>query len=376
MKIVYCIAGTYNSGGMERVLANKANWLVNHGYDVSIVTTDQRGLPSFFSMDQRIRLYDLRINYELNTKSFCVKSFSYIHKQLKHYWRLSELLKIIQPDIVVSMFCHDVNVLPKIKFTGHKVLEVHFSRYKRLQYNRRGIWGLLDKLMFRLDEKVVSKYDKFVVLTEEDYLNWGEKLNMVVIPNAIMISPDQESDLTAKVVLAIGRLTYQKGFDRLIEAWSICVKRFPEWILNIVGSGEDEAKLRELIDKNGLSGKVNLMPSTKDINKAYLSSSILVMSSRYEGLPMVLLEAQAYGLPIVSFDCKCGPKDVVSDGIDGYLVPEGDVQALADKLSFLMFNDHIRHSFGRAAKHASGRYSETAIMEQWDKLFRSLSYLP
>ena len=130
MKILYCIAGTYNSGGMERVLANKANWLVNHGYEVTIVTTDQKGRRPFFSLDERIVCYDLGIGYEENNgKSFLNKLLRYPYKQYKHRKRLAALIKQIKPDITISMFCNDVSILPRIKDKSKKILEIHFSKF-------------------------------------------------------------------------------------------------------------------------------------------------------------------------------------------------------------------------------------------------------
>ena len=169
MRIVYCIAGTYNSGGMERVLANKANYLVSHGYEVFIITTDQRGKQPFFSLDERIRCYDLGINYEENNgKSLLNKIIHYPFKQWKHRKRLSELLRELRADIAISMFCNDVSFLWKIKDGSRKILEIHFSRYKRLQYERKGAWKLADQWRSRMDEKTVKKYACFVVLTHED----------------------------------------------------------------------------------------------------------------------------------------------------------------------------------------------------------------
>ena len=158
MRIVYCIAGTYNSGGMERVLANKANYLVSHGYEVFIITTDQRGKQPFFSLDERIRCYDLGINYEENNgKSLLNKIIHYPFKQWKHWKRLSELLRELRADIAISMFCNDVSFLWKIKDGSRKILEIHFSRYKRLQYGRKGAWKLADQWRSRMDEKTVKK---------------------------------------------------------------------------------------------------------------------------------------------------------------------------------------------------------------------------
>ncbi len=370
MKILYSIAGTYNSGGMERVLANKANWFVAHGHEVIIVTTDQRGESPYFPLDARIKCYDLAINYEENNgKSFLNKLIHYPFKQWKHKVRLTALLKELRPDIVISMFCNDASFIPSIKDGSKKILEIHFSRFKRLQYGRKGLWRLADWWRYKTDARVVSRFDKFVVLTHEDKEYWGNLRNMCVIPNARTFEVNQPATLEAKKVIAVGRLNHQKGFDRLIDAWSIVDNVVSGWKLQIVGDGELREQLQYNIRELGLSNQINIGRAEKDMMSVYKDASILAMSSRYEGLPMVLLEAQAVGLPIVSFDCKCGPKDVIENGVDGFLVEDGDIEQLAQKLVVLMQDANLRKQMGSAAYAHSERYSEERIMKQWTDLF-------
>ncbi len=370
MKILYSIAGTYNSGGMERVLANKANLLVAHGHEVIIVTTDQRGESPYFPLDARIKCYDLAINYEENNgKSFLNKLIHFPFKQWKHKVRLTALLKELRPDIVISMFCNDASFIPSIKDGSKKILEIHFSRFKRLQYGRKGLWRLADWWRYKTDAKVVSRFDKFVVLTQEDKGYWGNIPNICVIPNARTFEVNQPATLEAKKVVAVGRLNHQKGFDRLIDAWSIVDNVVSGWKLQIVGDGELREQLQYNIRELGLSNQINIGKAEKDMVSVYKDASILAMSSRYEGLPMVLLEAQAAGLPIVSFDCKCGPKDVIENGVDGFLVEDGDIEQLAQKLVVLMQDANLRKQMGSAAYAHSERYSEERIMKQWTDLF-------
>ena len=373
MKIIYCIAGTCHSGGMERVLANKANYLTGHGYEVVIVTTDQQGLPPFFPLAEQIRCIDLGINYEENNgKSFANKLLHYPLKQYRHKKRLAAILKQEKPDVTISMFCNDAGFITRINDGSKKVLEIHFSKFKRLQYNRKGLWRLADLWRSRQDEKTVRRFDKFVVLTEEDKGYWGNLPNITVIPNANTFATSQAAALENKKVIAIGRYTYQKGFERLIEAWNILSPGFPGWKLDIIGNGEERDKLQDLIHAYHLDGQVTLVSPTKSIDKVYLDASLLAMSSRYEGLPMVLLEAQAFGLPIVSFACKCGPKDIVADGETGFLVEENDIEGLARQLVKVMKDKNLRKQMGRKAKEASLRYAEDAVMAKWTALFDSL----
>lgn len=373
MKIIYCIAGTCHSGGMERVLANKANYLTGHGYEVVIVTTDQRGLPPFFPLDGQIRCIDLGINYEENNgKPFANKLLHYPLKQYRHQKRLAAILEQEKPDVTISMFCNDAGFITRINDGSKKVLEIHFSKFKRLQYNRKGLWRLADLWRSKQDEKTVRRFDKFVVLTEEDKGYWGNLPNITVIPNANTFATSQAAALENKKVIAIGRYTYQKGFERLIEAWNILSPGFPGWKLDIIGNGEERDKLQDLIHAYHLDGQVTLVSPTKSIDKVYLDASVLVMSSRYEGLPMVLLEAQAFGLPIVSFACKCGPKDIVANGETGFLVEENDIEGLARQLVKVMKDKNLRKQMGRKAKEASLRYAEDAVMAKWTALFDSL----
>ena len=361
MTILYNIAATWNSGGMERALAIKANWLAAHGCKVVVITTDQRGLPSAFEMDPSIEFRDLGINYDANNgASFASKILHYPFKQVKHRCALANVLHEIKPDITISMFCNEASFLPKIKDGSRKVLEIHFSRFKKLQYGRKGLWALADRWRYCADARIAAKYDKFVVLTEEDRGYWAGLDNIEVIPNARTFSFEKPSSCSSHQVLAVGRYTYQKGFDLLLEAW----KKIDTngWILRIAGSGEDLGPVPE----NVITG-----PSA-DIKQEYLNSSILAMSSRYEGLPMVLLEAQAAGLPIVSFLCKCGPRDIVEEGVSGFLVPERDTSALAVKLKELMDDESMRQRMGATAYKASERFDIESIMKKWVDLFQRL----
>lgn len=373
MKLLYCIAGTYNSGGMERVLTNKANYLVRHGYEVVIVTTDQRGRPPFFQLDPTIRCIDLNINYEENNgKSLLNKLVKYPFKQHLHKLRLERLLEQEYPDITISMYCNEATLLPKMKDGSKKVLEIHFSKFKRLQYGRKGLWRVVDWWRSRMDERLVRRYDKFVVLTKEDQGYWGDLPNIEVIPNARSFNTAQCADLTTKRVLAIGRYTHQKGFERLVHAWKPIANKWPDWQLQIIGDGEERKNLQQQIKELDCTSCIELKEPTNQIETCYMSASILALTSRYEGLPMVLIEAQSFGLPIVAFACKCGPKDIVEQDKSGILVQEGDIEGLSLALERLIANEALRNHMGQTAKQASERYNETAVMQQWITLFNSL----
>ena len=371
MKLVYCHCSLFNPGGMERVLLNKVRWLAAAGHEIIVVTTDQQNRPPFYEFSQGVRLIDLGINYSLDNFEPLYKRIpSYLRKRRMHRHRLTELLMRERPDITISLYPSESSFIPEIKDGSKKILELHFNRYFRLQYGRKGLTGLIDRYRSRKDESIARKFDSFVVLTEEDKTYWGNIPNISVIPNAALPMP-LKSDCTAKRVIAVGRLDYQKGFDRLINVWELVKKNSASegWRLEIFGQGEWLDMLEEMIQSKGLSDSTKINVPTDEIAKEYAVSSILAMTSHYEGFPMVMIEAMSAGLPVVTFDYKCGPRDIISDGIDGLIVPDGDLNAFATALLGLMADDNRRKQMGSAATMIIDRYSEERVMLQWTSLF-------
>lgn len=377
MKLIYCTHSTYNPGGMERVLLNKVTYLSQlPGWEVAVVTTDQNQRPPFYPFPEKVRMTDLGINYsEDNEKGAWKKITGYLRKRKEHKRKLTALLLKEKPDIVVSLYPSESSFIPDIKDGSRKVLELHYCKFFRLQYGRRGLLGWIDKLRTRQDEQIVRRFDKFVVLTNEDRRYWGHLPNIEVIPNAAMHVSDAYSDVMNKRVIAVGRLDYQKGFDRLIQAWELVqyTGKFTDWKLDIFGQGEWREMLQQMIDKAELQNTVCLNRPTKQIGEEYVKSDMLVMSSNYEGFPMVMIEAMACGLPVVSFDYKCGPKDIIQTGINGLLVPNGDIQALADAMMKVMEDEAYRKMLSLNARKVVDTYSEQAVMSQWIRLFTSIT---
>lgn len=377
MKIIYCTHSTCNPGGMERVLLNKVTYLSQlPGWKVAVVTTDQHQRPPFYPFPEKVRMTDLGINYsEDNGKGAWKKITGYLRKRKEHKRKLTALLLKEKPDIVVSLYPSESSFIPDIKDGSKKVLELHYCKFFRLQYGRKGLLGWIDKLRTRQDEQIVRRFDKFVVLTNEDRGYWGNLPNIEVIPNAAMHVSDAYSDVMNKRVIAVRRLDYQKGFDRLVQAWQLVrhTGKFTDWKLDIFGQGEWREMLQQMIDKAELQDSVRLNRPTKQIGEEYVKSDMLVMSSNYEGFPMVMIEAMACGLPVVSFDYKCGPKDIIQPGINGLLVPNGDIQALADAMMKVMEDEAYRKMLSLNARKVVDTYSEQAVMSQWIRLFTSIT---
>ena len=371
MKILYQIHSTYNPGGMERVLLNKVRYFVEEkGWEVVVVTTDQHSRPSFYPFPEGVRMIDLGVNYsDDNGKPFHKKLFGYFRRRLEHRKRLSALLEQERPDIVDCFYPGESSFVPSLKDGSRKVMELHQSKLFHYQYNRSGLMGLADKVRAWMDERLVRKFDRFVVLTQEDMQMWGEMPGIRVIPNAANFIAEKYSDCSARRVIAVGRLDYQKSFDRLILVWEKVHQQMPDWTLDIFGQGEWKDLLQGMIAERGLQGSIRLMGPTKNIGKEYSESSMLVMSSHYEGFPMVMIEAMACGLPAVSFDFKCGPKDIIKEGENGLVVPDGDIDGLAEAMVTLMKDDELRKRMGEEAKKVVETFSEAKVMDKWVRLY-------
>ncbi len=377
MKLIYCIHSVYNPGGMERVLLNKVRYLVEKmGWEILIVTTDQHNRPPFYPFPAEVRMVDLGINYsEDNAKGTLAKVRGYLKRRTQHKKALTTLLMQERADIVVSLYPSESSFLPAIKDGSKKVLELHYCKFFRLQYGRKGLMGLIDRYRTRLDERLVRRFDRFVVLTEEDKGYWGNLPNIEVIPNAALFIAPRHSTQTEKRVIAVGRLDYQKGFDRLIEAWAL-VQQNPacrSWRLDIFGQGEWQEMLEEMIRERDLGQTAQINPPSKQIGEEYAASSILVMSSHYEGFPMVMIEAMACGVPVVSYDFKCGPRDIIREGDNGLIIPEGDISALAEGICRLIQEEELRRSMSKKAQEVTTTYSEEKVMRRWITLFNSMA---
>ena len=375
MKIAYCIRSLKGAGGMERVLANKANYLAEKlGYEVIIITLDEPDYTPFFEFSPRIRRCGLGVKYiDSKQKSPLFSPWVTLANKRKHRKALEQLLCQLRVDIVVSMFDTEARFLWKIKDGSKKVLEIHFSQWGRKRMNRSRSGYGVDYLKNLYDNWVVGKYDAFVVLTEEDRRLWKHARNISVIYNACTLTVHEPAVLENKQVVAVGRLTEQKGFDWLISIWKIVSEAYPDWRLVIVGEGEQKAMLEEEIRSRNLRERVEIRPFTRAIVPVYLESSVYVMTSRYEGFPMVLIEAMACGLPVVSFACPSGPTEIIREGKNGFLVPVGDCGLFAERICQLIGDCRLRAQMGKEAILDSDRFTEDQIMEKWDHLFKTLS---
>lgn len=358
------------------MLLNKVKYLCNKGYKIIVVTTDQQGKAPFYQFPQSVELIDLGINYSLdNGKKPIAKTFSYLKKRRLHKQLLTKVLFEQKPDITISLYPSESSFIPDIKDGSKKILELHFCKFFRLQYGRKGLLGLADRFRSSQDERIVKRFDKFVVLSNEDAGYWGPLRNLEVIPNAALENKEYKSDGASKRVIAVGRLDYQKGFDRLLKAWAIIPKELTEnegWHLDIFGQGEWEQMLQQMILQLGIEKSAKINAPTSNIWKEYAESAFLVMSSHYEGFPMVLIEAMSCGIPAVAYDFKCGAKDIIIPQENGLIVKEGDIEALAKAMESLMRDGELRAKMAANAPQVTQRYSEQRVMAKWENCFKSI----
>ena len=354
IKIVYCTPALYMAGGVERVLSLKANYLAdNLGYDITIILTEGKDKPLFYPLSEKIKVINLDVNFEaLWTCSFTKKIFVYLKKQRIFKERLTEELMCIRPDITVSLLRREINFINDIKDGSRKIGELHVNRanYRNFEADDTNfVKRLFAKYWMHNLVSHLKRLDCFVVLTEEDKASWTELSNVEVIPDPLAFEIDEVSPLKNKRVIAVGRYVYQKGFDLLLQAWKAIEQLHPDWELTIYGMGDRTPYEKIITDLQIDRDCCHLYGSTPDIKAEYLNSSLFVFSSRFEGFGMVLIEAMTCGLPVVSFDCPCGPKDIVRHNEDGLLVPSGDTSKLADALHQMMSDERKRHSMASAA---------------------------
>ena len=362
---------------MERVLTLKANYFAEHfGYDITIILTDGKDKPLFYPLSDKIKVINLDINFEeLWTCSFVKKIFVYLKKQRLYKKRVREELMHIRPDITISLLRREINFINDIKDGSRKIGELHVNRanYRNFeQCDANFIKNLFAKFWMRSLVGKLKRLDRFVVLTEEDKLAWPELMNVCVIPDPLSFKATLQSPLTAKRVIAVGRYVYQKGFDLLLQAWAKVEKECPDWQLAIYGDG-DRAPYQQQMKVLGIdSSRCHLNGPTSNIQQEYANSSLFVFSSRFEGFGMVLVEAMSCGLPVVSFACPCGPKDIVSDGEDGLLVEPGNIDKLSEAMTKMIREDNLRTSMAQSAMVNAESFRMERIAQQWKQLFTSL----
>lgn len=343
------LTGTLNAfAGAERMTAVIANELARRGYTVHILSLWDAA--SCFELEPAVR-HDALFAQRPSFKTRYLSTVLGIRRYLKRH-RIEVLIEV---DTMLTLF-----TLPAC--VGLGVRRIAWEHCNFDQDLGRRARRLARRLAVRTCEHVV-------VLTQRDREKWERALgarNVVAIPNALPFAmPAEPAPRTSKVALAVGRLTYAKGFDVLLRAWKIIAREHPDWRLDIVGDGELRDALLHLRDQLDLSESVRLLPARRDLPALYRGASLFCLSSRYEGFGLVLIEAMAHGLPVVATDCETGPREILGPAAHGTLVPVDDADALAHAICRTIANpDNATRMADRAIERAR-YYEANRIAETW-----------
>ena len=381
MNLLYCIPHLYNSGGMERVLTQKVNWLAAHtDYTITIVTTEPTptGTPKcYFPLSEKVQVVELNIDFNADyTKPLLPKYCAHMRRMRAYKRALTEYIVQHGIELCISLGGKEIAFLRHLPC--RTIAEMHFAMDQRRQLieaNHKSLfWSLVGEVRTRQLVQAVKPLERLVVLTDADKAAWEKAgcTNVTVIPNPCSLDGQKVSIKSAKskTILAVGRLHEQKGFDLLLQAWKPIEKTYSDWSLRIVGEGPKRAELEAQIESQGLK-RVVLVGATNNVLDEYEAASIFVQSSRYEGLPLALIEAMWCGLPCIAFDCPQGPAELLAED-RGWLVPDGDIAELTAQIAYAL--SHPEEALKRAQKaqsFAQTTYSEAAIMPQWVQLIES-----
>jgi glycosyltransferase involved in cell wall biosynthesis len=361
MKLLYITPYIEGVGGVPRVLSVKTNYLIEKwDYDISILATNSGITDTFYDFNKKIDFY---------SEKPTGKNLFYLYNYSKIINRYIELIK---PDIVIVCdngfkgYCVPFLLSKKIKL----IFENHATKYiidkKDTLFSR-----FLNILKFKFYNTCVSKYDKCIILVKESKKEFSSD-NLVLIPNALWFSTDKKAELKNKSVIAIGRHSYEKGFERMLDIWKKIIVNYPDWTLNIYGKSNAEIDIEQYAKKIGIQKNVSFYGNFDEIIDKYVEGSIYIMTSHYEGFGMVLIEAMAFGLPVIAYDCPVGPGDVISNNVDGYLIENGNKKHFVEKLTALIENQDLRKQLGKNGQKSVLRFDLEIIMNQWNELFISL----
>lgn len=376
-KIVYCTPALYSAGGTERVVSLKANYFADVlGYDVTIIVTEGNNSNSFFPLSDKVEVINLGLNFEeIWNVSFIKKVLLYLKKQRRYKKLLTSQLLRISPDLTITTLRREINFINDINDGSCKIGEQHLSR-SNFRRNDPRFTNLYEVLFFRWWKKGVvssiTKLNKLVVLTSDAASEWPEVKNIVMIPDPLPFKNNDFCSLYSKRVITIGRYSYEKGYDLLLKVWSLVEKKIPDWQLDIYAMGDPTSCVKIMDDLSIDKKRCHLHSSVVDVEDVYMKSSILVQPSRTEGFGLVIIEAMSCGLPVVSFDCENGPRSIITNGEDGFLITPFDVEMFADSLIRLMRDDDLRKSMGEKGKQKSQRYDIDVVGQQWKQLFDEL----
>ena len=360
MKLLYITPRISGAGGLQRVLSVKTDYLIKKRYEVAILATNA---------DSDEIVYDFNPEISYNTINPDRRFFKYFNSYKK---KIRNMVAAIDPDVVI--ICDNGlkgYLIPFILKDYPLVYERHITRYIKNEQGRPFFSKLKDRFTTLFAGYVSSKFDRFVLLTEAAKKEWSSK-NVSVIPNPLWFETDEASSLSNKIVLAVGRHTHQKGYDRMLDIWSSTIQKYPDWKLKIYGKANPDYDVMSMAKERGVEQSIIFEEPQQDIIQAYREASLFLLTSYWEGFGMVLIEAMANGVPCIAFDCPVGPSEIIEDGYNGFLVQDGNIDEYISKVDLLITDAFLRKKMGKQALQSVSKFKIGPIMERWISLFNGL----
>ena len=381
MKIVFIIKSFAMKAGVERLMSDKMNYMAEQGHEITLVTYEQGTHPMPFALHPSITHIDL------NTRFFTLKKYALLRRiieiiRLQRIFKkkIQCLINDIQPDIIhtTTYSINLIGILLNLKTSAKRTIESQVSYDSILKENDFKGKGILQTIARKYDTNTFNKlkiFDAFFALTKGDARQWMKYVPTVhVIPNPLTSYPKQIKghNETHHRIICAGRLNYQKGFDLLIEAFSLIADQCPAWHIDIFGSGDEEQALRKQLSQKGLEQRIFIHPASDHIFDEFQDSDFFVFSSRFEGWGLVLVEAMSCGIPAVSYRCDYGPEDIITNQKDGLLVTNGNIKELSEKILWMIEHCEERLTMGKEARHTARKFLKEKVIQQWIDVFYSL----
>lgn len=363
MKILYITPVINTEGGLERVLSIKTNYFIEKfAYNIDIITFNNGFENPFYSFNSKINFHDVVLKSN--------KFSNLINYKLK----IQSLIDKINPDIIIDCdFGLKGFIFPFLfKSKVPIVFEAHGSLYNESQFYNHNIFSIYARKLKYLYKRFCSKkFDYFVVLSNESQKEWPI-INSEIIPNPF-IETNLISELTHNNVILIARHSYEKGIDYAIQIWEKVIQKHPNWTLSIYGRKDEKEKYIKLVSHLKIESNIKFFEPVYNIQEKYCEASMLIMTSRTEGFPMALIEAMSCGLPVIAFDCPIGPRVIIKNGENGFLIEMFDCNKFADKIIQLIENKDLRVQIGKNAKQSVTQFDLDKIMHQWKLFFEKIT---
>ena len=378
MKIVYILQNLAFKGGTERVITEKVNYLVEHfSYDIYIITFTQQSTESnCYHLSDQIKQINLDIH------DYTVYRYKYPRRLWKKWamnkyirQKLTETVCKINPDIIIGTGHYKADLICTLNCNAAKIIECHDGRMITSILRKKWERNLMVKIImpfyrWKYFRTIEHHADIIVTLTEEAKEKWKKAKRVIIIPNISTMPITHYTTCEAKRIIAVGRLRWEKGFDRLIDIWKSVSVEHEDWQLNIFGDGALKEQLKYKIQSEHIAN-ISICDTTAYISNEYANSSICLVTSYFEGFSLTLLEAIRHGLPCIAFDCPFGPRSIIEDGISGYLIDEGNNALFIKRLCSLMEEKSLRKQISLAAIKRSKHFDTDIIMKRWKVLFET-----